>query len=345
VRAGPAPVEARDPLEQQLVELWRETLGVEEVGVQDEFLARGGDSLAAATLLARIEQLYDLELPASLLAANGTIEALAAAIGAHIRGTGEQLVHAICPPGGDGVPLFFAHGDPVGGGLYCRRLAAAVARERPFYGVSPPLPERHMPSLEQLAERRVEAIEQTFPTGPYLIGGGGLCIAGGMLAFEIARQLQLRGRRVDAVLLLSALPANGSPHARLAGAAARGLGTALRLDRRRQAALVRVAKSSFSAVAFRLPAAGRRPIRTARDPALRRLEDGFVPRRFDGRVTLYWPAEAPGPESGPSAAWRPLAREIEVVPVPGNHQTALTVHADSLGETIRRALAASARGD
>jgi thioesterase domain-containing protein len=237
------------------------------------------------------------------------------------------------------VPFFFAHGDPVGGGLYCRLLAAAVVRERPFYGVSPPLPERRMPSLEELAERRVEAIERTFPSGPYLIGGGGLCIAGGMLAFEIARQLQLRGRRVDAVLLLSALPANGSRHARLAGSAARGLGTALRLDRRRQAALVRVAKSSFSAVAFRLPGAGRRPIRTARDPALLRLEDGFVPRRFDGRVSLYWPAEAPGPEAGPSAAWRPLAREVEVVSVPGNHQTALTVHASSLGETIRRALA------
>jgi acyl carrier protein len=81
VRAGPAPVEARDPLEQQLVELWRETLGVERIGVHDEFLALGGDSLAAATLLARLEQLYDLELPGSLLAANGTIDALAAAIG------------------------------------------------------------------------------------------------------------------------------------------------------------------------------------------------------------------------------------------------------------------------
>jgi hypothetical protein len=72
---------------------------------------------------------------------------------------------------------------------------------------------------------------------------------------------------------------------------------------------------------------------------LRRLEDGYVPRRFDGRVTLCWPAEAPGPESGPSATWQPLVREVEVVSVPGNHQTALTVHADALGETIRRALA------
>jgi amino acid adenylation domain-containing protein len=310
-RARPAQVEARDPLEQQLVELWRESLGVEELGVHDEFLALGGDSLAAATLLARLEQLYDLELPASLLAANGTIEALAAAIGAHARGTGEPLVHAICPPGGDGVPLFFAHGDPVGGGLYCRRLAAAVARERPFYGVSPPLPERRMPSLEELAERRVEAIERTFPSGPYLIGGGGLCIAGGMLAFEIARQLQVRGRRVDAVLLLSALPANGSRHARLAGVAARGLGTVLRLDRRRQAALVRVAKSSFSAVAFRLPAAGRRP---AARRATRRCSASRTASSRAGSTAASpstgppkRPARSPGRPS-PGGRWRGRSR-------------------------------------
>lgn len=334
-----AQVQARDALEQQLIELWQETLAVRAVGVRDEFLDLGGDSLAAATLLARVEQLYDVELPASLLASNGTIEALAAAIGDHVRGAGEELVYAISPPGGLGVPFFYAHGDPVGGGLYCRRLAAALAPERPFFGVSPPPPGQRMPSLEELAERRVEAIERAFPSGPYLIGGGGLCIAGGMLAFEIARQLRLKGRSVDAVLLLSALPTNASPHARLAGAAARALGVVLRLDRRRQADVVRLAKRGFAAAAARVPSVGRRPIRHARDGALARLEEGFVPRRYEGPVTVFWPAEAPGPEYGPFRAWQPLVREVEIVRVPGDHNTALTVHAASLAELIRQALA------
>lgn len=334
------PLEARDALEQQLVELWREALGVEAVGVRDEFLDLGGDSLAAATVLARLERLYDVELPASLLAENGTIEALTAAIGAHVRGAGDELVAPVGSRGGEGAPFFFAHGDPLGGGLYCRRLATALAPERPFYAVSPPRPGGRPSSLEELAERRREAIERIAPDGPYLIGGGGLCIAGGMLAFEIARQLSRRGRRVDAVVLLSALPSNGSTHARLAGAAVRGLGTAVRLDRRRQAALLRLTRACFSEIAFRLPSAGRRPIRHARDDSLARLEAGFVPRRFDGRVTLLWPAGAPGPELGPLRAWQPLVRELELVTVPGDHNTALTVHADAVAETIRLALRA-----
>lgn len=332
------PIEARDPFEQQLVELWQEILGVGEVGVRDEFLDLGGDSLAAATLLTRIEHLYDVELPFSLVATNGTVAALAAAIGAFVGAVDAEPVYPVGASGGSGAPFFFAHGDTVGGGLYCRRLAATLAADRQLYGVSPPEPQKRVPSLEEIAERRVEAIERICPSGPYLIGGGGLCIAGGMLAFEIAGQLARKGRDVGAVLLVSALPTNASGHARLAGAAARGLGAVLRLDRSHQADLVRWAKRGFTAAAYRMPSSGRPPIRHTSDEALSRLEDGYVPRRFDGRVTVYWPLEAPGPESGPARSWRPLASEVEVVTIPGDHRTAVTMHGGTLAETIRKAL-------
>ncbi|WP_086661048.1 non-ribosomal peptide synthetase [Lentzea kentuckyensis] len=54
--ADVAPEPPRTPAEQRVAELWREVLGVEQIGVQDNFFALGGDSLRAARLLALAQQ-------------------------------------------------------------------------------------------------------------------------------------------------------------------------------------------------------------------------------------------------------------------------------------------------
>lgn len=53
----------RDELEQSLVDLWRQTLSVEAVGVQDDFFLLGGHSLKAMRLLASIEQTFGTAIP------------------------------------------------------------------------------------------------------------------------------------------------------------------------------------------------------------------------------------------------------------------------------------------
>ena len=49
----PAAVGPRDPVEEALAEIWREVLGLEHVGVEDDFFALGGDSLLSIRVLAR----------------------------------------------------------------------------------------------------------------------------------------------------------------------------------------------------------------------------------------------------------------------------------------------------
>lgn len=55
-------VAPRDSLEVDLVDLWRELLGVERVGVRDRWLELGGQSLTAVRMLARVAEDHDSEI-------------------------------------------------------------------------------------------------------------------------------------------------------------------------------------------------------------------------------------------------------------------------------------------
>ena len=87
-RSLPAPdwrteselVPARNPLEAALVDMWREILGIERVGVRDGFFQLGGHSLLAAQLISRVRGTFQVELPLRSLFDSPTVEALAAEI-------------------------------------------------------------------------------------------------------------------------------------------------------------------------------------------------------------------------------------------------------------------------
>ncbi len=75
-----AYVAPRTPAEVRIAELWRELLGVGEVGLHDSFLELGGDSLLATRLMARLRESFDLEVPVRLVFEASTVAELAAAL-------------------------------------------------------------------------------------------------------------------------------------------------------------------------------------------------------------------------------------------------------------------------
>jgi thioesterase domain-containing protein len=93
-----------------------------------------------------------------------------------------------CFPGNDGAAFFLP-------------LAVSLGDRQPFYSVRDPRPyrERGSYTVEQAAERMVEAIRQVQKTGPYVIGGH--CF-GGFVAFEAARRLTALGETVAKVILI-----------------------------------------------------------------------------------------------------------------------------------------------
>ncbi|MBW4579359.1 MAG: amino acid adenylation domain-containing protein [Tildeniella nuda ZEHNDER 1965/U140] len=67
----------RNPLETLLSDIWAKTLGLEQIGIQDDFFALGGHSLLAAQMIARLQSAASLELSISRLFEFPTIAALA----------------------------------------------------------------------------------------------------------------------------------------------------------------------------------------------------------------------------------------------------------------------------
>jgi len=73
-RGGVAP---RTQLERTIAGIWQEVLGCEEVGVEDNFLDLGGDSLIALRILARLRELFQVEISVkALLGPRSTVASL-----------------------------------------------------------------------------------------------------------------------------------------------------------------------------------------------------------------------------------------------------------------------------
>lgn len=78
------PVEPRTDTERAMHRLWCEVLGVEQVGVFDDFFSLGGNSMTAARLLTRIDQTFDVDFPLRGVFDHRSLAALSEAVAEHI---------------------------------------------------------------------------------------------------------------------------------------------------------------------------------------------------------------------------------------------------------------------
>jgi amino acid adenylation domain-containing protein len=202
-----AAVAPRNPVEHQLAIIWQSILGLEAVGIQDDFLDVGGNSLLSITLAVEIERAFGVALPISTILTAPTIaqQALLIESGRTLRAPSVLL-----RPGESAPPLFLIH-DGDGEVLPYRNLALLLKPEHAVYGIQPygswRFPMLHT-RLTEIVSYYTAEIRRIQPTGPYFLGG--LCI-GGFIAFEIARELQQGGERVGMVALIDAAHVKAVP--------------------------------------------------------------------------------------------------------------------------------------
>ncbi|MFF8992926.1 amino acid adenylation domain-containing protein [Streptomyces sp. NPDC014983] len=215
---GGADMPPADPVEAAVARVFEELLGVAPVSADDDFFTLGGHSLLAVRLIARLNGEFHAELPVPVLFSEpdtgpgpehevgrpgraATPRHLARLLKAR-----NAVPHALpddivtLRPRGEGTPLFCVH--PAGGeATGFRHLAACPELRGPLYALqtSADGADREDQSVEALAARYLAAVRAVAPTGPYLLLGWSM---GGLVAFEMARLLELRGERAEMVFLV-----------------------------------------------------------------------------------------------------------------------------------------------
>ncbi len=214
-------VEPRNDIEKRLVGFWQELLGVGRVGVEDSFFDLGGHSLIAVRLFAMVKKAFRVEFPISILFEAPTISACAKLIAEQVgepdeapQGTEEAARPRSAPQrrfthlvpmhrgeGGSKTPFFLVAGM-FGNVLNLRHLAQLLGGDRPFYGLQARGlmgEDRPHDDFTEAARDYIAEMRQVQPQGPWLLGGFS---GGGLIAWEIARQLEVAGEEVPLVVLL-----------------------------------------------------------------------------------------------------------------------------------------------
>jgi amino acid adenylation domain-containing protein len=197
--SGRVSAPPRDLLEFQLVLVWESVLNKRPISITDNFFDLGGHSLLAVRLVAQIKDKLRYNLPLSALVRSADIENLARVLRQQTGSKSESLMVAL-QPGGSKQPFFCVH--PIGGNVLCYMdLARLVGTDRPFYGLQAAASNgqgKTFARIEDMAAYYIEAIRAVQPAGPYLLGGWSF---GGVVAFEMARQLDQQDQQSAHVVM------------------------------------------------------------------------------------------------------------------------------------------------
>ena len=328
VGAGP-----RDEVEAMVMEVWREVLERDDLGAHDDFLAAGGDALAAAEMLAALEERAGRPVPQSLLVRASTVAGVADELAGDAWHVGGLVP---LQPRGRGTPLVLVHGLDSSTNSYAW-LVRSLGTGRPVWGLD--AGDLEWASIDDVAREHAATLRATRSGSPHLLAG--FC-SGAIVALEVARRLRAEGS--EGVLLLIGVGAIdfptlvSSPALARYRAARRPMGRLRRgLTRGRGAGLPPPAlrRGGFLAIARRIrAAAGRAGRRDASEPARRALRD-HAPRPLSGDATLYLSAEAtPLYSTDPARDWAGLADRLRVEILPGTNDDLL--REPIVGELARR---------
>ena len=334
--------------EEALTRIWRKVLRCRPPERDANFFDLGGDSLHALSIVHEIGSVLGLPIPVSLVFREPTIQGMAR----WLRTEG-RVPSGIIPIrlGGTRPPLFVGGDWPA-----LRSLGRALRTEQPFYLLDIfALQEQRLlggqsllATLSEIAARFVGDILAIQPAGPYFLMGQ---CEGGILALEIALQLQTAGHQV-ALLAMLDTPVDGyfrlSPWARRIGSGR--LVTAVALVRAGN--VTEILRRTKEYVLLRRLVNYVRGLRWQSTPEEQRSDQIWAAiwdavrgyrqsARFAGEIEFFRAEDPIRIREDPALRWDSRSERVRVQDVPGDHFSYLLepVTRQRLTEAIERALA------
>ncbi len=178
--------------EKMVANIWQEVLGIAHIGIDSDFFEIGGHSIIGVKVMAKLEADTGKRIPLVGLLKNPTIRSFAAYMDNEFF-TWDSLVPLKAT--GTKPPLYIVHGanHQV---LIFDALAQFMDKDQPVYGLqSRGLNGTDKPhdSIDQMAADYIKEILASNPKGPYALAGFSY---GGIVAYEMARQLRAQGKEV-----------------------------------------------------------------------------------------------------------------------------------------------------
>ncbi len=194
--------------EAKLADIWAEVLKINRVGIDENFFEIGGHSMLAVTLMVKIEKQLGVRLPLAVLFDHSTIQDMA-----KLLEKKEETVSwgSLVPirSKGSKKPLYLVHGAGLNLLLYTT-IVSHLDPDQPVFGlqakgldgVDEPLY-----TIEEIAAYYNEEILKVDKSGSYALAGFSM---GGQLAYEMARQLLLEGKKVSFLGVFDTVSENAS---------------------------------------------------------------------------------------------------------------------------------------
>ncbi|MFI6785041.1 thioesterase domain-containing protein, partial [Micromonospora sp. NPDC050276] len=305
--------------EEVLCETFAAVLGLDEVGVDDNFFDLGGHSLLATRVVQRVRANLGVEPSLADLFRYPTAALLAPRLGAHRR---PDPFRPVLPLRSEGTlaPLFCL--PPASGLSWSYAGLAEHLDDRPIYGLQAPILNGEHPggSMDKAVVWYLEHLRSVQPTGPYHLLGWS---AGGNIAHALAVELQRQGERVALLVLLDSYPGE------------EGRETADPSEQDLLAALLRAAGTSPSEGTLTVPGA----VRALRDAELPwpvgeqhvraflrntrsnlRVQHSIVPGLFDGDIVHFTALQGRFTPDQAEKRWQAHATGgVQAYPVASDH--------------------------
>jgi thioesterase domain-containing protein/acyl carrier protein len=190
-----------------LAAIWRDILHIEQIGIHDNFFELGGHSLLTIMLCTKIEAKFGKPIPLELIFKFPTINWLSGAMEKfiNIESGNFNSVITVFQVEGTQPPFFWMYGGKV-----IPLLLEQMGTNQPLYLLNHQSMDgkkaKHL-TVPEMASYYLQNILQIDSEGPYYLGGYSI---GGLIIYEIARQLCEQGKKVAFLFILDPTPVSNN---------------------------------------------------------------------------------------------------------------------------------------